>query len=278
MAKRVVTDTNGSLSKEEFAVPEKIYTLVEDNPVTIQKGEDGDLDGNFDEIDWHDLKVTGEGLLGALTSSGLITANECYLTTALRRALSSAALYPSVKVLTTIDVPDELKSKIAAICSRYAKSLLPSNYPSETGDLLGESDDAPLSGHEKRVIDECSMQTISALRRRLKHPIKIESGEKNTIAIIEGRLRRRETGLVTKPSRSQIEGVVDCVGRSDFSVRIIDSRGTFFIGNYDKRESLPTLGELMLSMQTSQFELIRVSDENGRELTTINPLISCATK
>lgn len=259
-------------------MPEKIYTLVEDNPVSIQKGEDGDLDGNFDAIDWHDLKVTGEGLLGALTSSGLITANECYLTTALRRASSSAALYPSVKVLTTINVTDELRSKITAICSRYAKSLLPSNFPSETGDLLGEPNDAPLSGDEKRIIDECAIQTVSALHRRLKHPIKIESGGKDAIAVVERRLRRRETGLVTKPSRCQIEGVVDCVGRSDFSVRVIDSRGTFVNGNYGNRELFPILGELMLSMHTAQFEVIRVSDENGRELTTINPLVSCATK
>ena len=273
-----MTYADGSLNKGEFAVPEKVYTLVEDNPVSIQKGEDGDLDGNFDAIDWHDLKVTGEGLLGALTSSGLITANECYLRTALRRAPSSAALYPSVKVLTTIDVPDELWSKIAAICSRYAKNLLPSNLPNETGDLLGGPDDAPLSVDEKSLVDECAIRTVSALHRRLKHPIKIESGEKNTIAIVEGRLRRRETGLVTKPSRSQIEGVVDCVGRSDFSVRVIDSRGTFVNGNYGNRELFPILGKLMLSMQTTQFEVIKVSDENGRELTTINPLVSCATK
>ena len=259
-------------------MPEKIYTLVEDNPISINKGEDGDLDGNFDAIDWHDLKVTGEGLLGALTSSGLITANECYLRTALRRAPSSAALYPSVKVLTTIDVPDELRSKIAAICSRYAKSLLPSNLPDETGDLLGGPDDAALSVDEKSIIDECAIQTISALRRRLKHPIKIGSGEKNTIAVVEGRLRRRETGLVAKPSRSQIEGVVDCVGRSDFSVRIIDSLGTFVNGNYDDREFIPVLGKLMISMQTSRFEVIRVSDENGRELTTINPLVLCVAE
>lgn len=259
-------------------MPEKIYTLVEDNPVSIQKGEDGDLDGNFDAIDWHDLKVTGEGLLGALTSSGLITANECYLTTALRRASSSAALYPSVKVLTTINVTDELRSKITAICSRYAKSLLPSNFPSETGDLLGETDDAPLSGDEKRIIEECAIQTVSALHRRLKHPIKIESGGKDAIAVVEGRLRRRETGLVTKPSRSQIEGVVDCVGRSDFSVRVIDSRGTFVNGNYGNMELFHIFGKLMLSMQMAQFEVIKVSDENGRELTTINPIFLSAKK
>lgn len=122
LGKRVVTYADGSLNKGEFAVPEKVYTLVEDNPVSIQKGEDGDLDGNFDAIDWHDLKVTGEGLLGALTSSGLITANECYLTTALRRAPSSAALYPSVKVLTTIGRLEKPRFRPSLVRSHRSES------------------------------------------------------------------------------------------------------------------------------------------------------------
>jgi hypothetical protein len=247
----------------------RIYTLVEKNPIAISRGDDGDLDGDFDGIDWRDLKMVGNGLVDALTSTGLITADDCYLKTSLCRDAINSVVHPAVKLMTSRGISEEFRIRTNAICFKYAQGLIPNSSHSLYFD---DSRQIALTADEEHAIDSSVQQTLFTLRARLKHPVMIEDHDKKSIYVVEGKLHSRPSRLVGQTTRREIKGVIENLGYSDFAARIQELDGASINAHYINRNELAPLCELMCKRTLSSFEVLDVIDDTGKRTITARAL------
>ncbi|GEC97254.1 hypothetical protein ZRA01_33270 [Zoogloea ramigera] len=251
----------------------RIYTLTEKHPISISTGENGDLDGDFDGMDWRDIKMLGNGLVDTLTSMGLMAADECYLKTSLCRDSLGTLLYPAVKISTTRDIPDHLREKINAVCFKYAQGLISKTSHATGKDLLDDSrQQVQLTTEEENKLTQSVQKTLLSLPVRLKHPVMIEDHDNESIVIIEGKLSARPSKLVGQTVRREVQGIIDNLGFSDFAVRILDLDGVAINGHYSHHSELDEFWKSMRSREVSTFEVLDVIDDVGKRTITIRSL------
>ncbi|TYC50787.1 hypothetical protein ETQ85_24975 [Zoogloea oleivorans] len=248
----------------------RIYTLVEKYPIAVSNGENGDLDGDFDGIDWRDIKMLGRGLVDALTSMGLMAPDECYIKTSLCRDSPGNLVYPAIKISTSCDLPDQLRVRIDAICFRYAQGLTTKTSHASSQDLLDDSRlQVQLTTDEEMKLTQCVQKTLLSLPVRLKHPIVIDDHDNESIVIVEGKLSARPSKLVGQTVRREVQGIIDNLGFSDFAVRILDLDGVAINGNYSNHSELDQFWKSMRSRDMFNFEVCDVIDDVGKRTTTI---------
>jgi|JI8StandDraft_1071087.scaffolds.fasta_scaffold06126_2 hypothetical protein len=257
----------------------RIYTLIEKNPIAILKGENGDLDGDFDGIDWRDIKMLGNGLVDTLISMELVATDECYLKTSLCRDSLGTFVYPAIKISTTRGIPDHLREKIDAICFKYAQGLISTTSHAAGQDILNERrQQVQLTADEEKELNHSVQKTLLALRTRLRHPVMIEDHDKKPIYIVEGKLSARPSKLIGQTKRREVQGVIDNLGFSDFAARILDLDGVAISGHYSNHSELDHFWESMRSREISTFEVLDVIDDVGKRTITIRSLPPRATE
>ena len=251
----------------------RIYKLIEKNPIAILKGENGDLDGDFDGIAWRDIKMLCNGLVDSLTSMGLMAADEYYLKTSLCRDSSGTFIYPAIKISTTRDIPDHLREKINAVCFKYAQGLISKTSHGTGKDLLDDSrQQVQLTTDEEKKLTQSVQRTLFTLPVRLKHPVMIDDHDNESIFIIEGKLSARPSKLVGQTVRREVQGIIDNLGFSDFAARIMDLDGVAINGHYSHHSELDEFWKSMRSREVSTFEVLDVIDDVGKRTITIRSL------
>jgi hypothetical protein len=241
---------------------------------TIRHIDEGTIAGEFSLVNWQQLDAIAAAVMQLLSDLGLVDAGCVEVSQMLRRESGTKAMVPTVVIWGNAAISAEIPRMVDFVLEKFAEALKPM-APAGQGDLYpGAEPPADLTVDQFQAIDRAGEECAKLLGKSIRHSVALENADDEIVAVAEGALRPPASQLVGNAHQHHVKAILDSLGFSDFSIKLITDDGTRIDGNYASHEDFDMLVQVMRTRRLHVFEIVTRPDDKGR-LKTVISLSSC---
>lgn len=248
-----------------------ILIIEQQTVIAVTQIDANIISGNFASINWLNLQSISNGIMSTISSAGITDGETLEAHETLRRDPTSNTISPCIHIYCQRSLSELEADTIRSLCLYQSSYML--HAPARrtgTDDMFNNIAAIDLTELQKEAAENGARAATAGIGSRLTHPISIIDGQKMKISELAGKVQKHTKNLISPTENRIVNAMIDLLGYSQFTLRLITDDGKIITGNYTNHEDFPALAELLRNQKMHPFVLSETIADTGKNMTSIS--------